>query len=433
MDRSYKKNRIVIMLIGLAGMTAYMLPYLRWYYYDAYMAYFNVNDMQMGVIGSVFGTIAIIGYCAGGWVADRFSLKIIVPGSLLVTGLGGLLLLTRPSFGLHVAIYAVWGITSILTFWNPLMKCLRALVNSDEQARSYALFDMTRGLLNFLSGLAFAAVFTAVASSAAGGDAAGLRMIITCYTVWAVVVSVIVFFALKDRLPDFTKAVKEAGGNADAEFAKNVWRVLKMPTTWLLIIPMFASYSVICSYSYVVPYCTSMFGMSAGLAAVMGYLAQAFRIGGCFIGGQLADRKGLSLVYGADVALMAVGVLGLLICPKDTSFIWVLVISIGILAMSMYSAQALHYAVMEEGAYPVETMGAATFIITPLGYAGESLMPLFNGWCLNNHEGMDGYRIMFTGFIVLCIVGLVAILIFRKVCAARIQELKELRAANAAK
>ena len=181
-----------------------------------------------------------------------------------------------------------------------------------------------------------------------------------------------------------------------------------------------------------VPYCTSMFGMSAGLAAVMGYLAQAFRIGGCFIGGQIADRKGISLVYMADVILMAVGVAGLLLCPKSMAFMWLLVVSIGILAMSMYSAQALHYAVLEEGAYPVETMGAATFIITPLGYAGESLMPLFNGWCLNNHEGMEGYRIMFTGFIVLCVIAVVSLIFFRKLSAKRIQELKDIRAAKAA-
>lgn len=370
---SYKKNRLIIILIGLAGMTAYMLPYLRWYYYDAYKAYFSVNDMQMGVIGSVYGTVAIVGYCLGGWVADRVSLKLVVPGSLLITGLGGLLLLTRPSYPVHIALYAVWGITSILTFWNPLMKVLRALCKPDEQARGYALFDMTRGVLNFVSGLVFVAVFTRIVASAT--QDVGIRTIVLCYTVWAIVVSIITYFALKDRLPDFTKDVSEG----DSNFGKNVLRVLKMPTTWLLIIAMFATYSVICSYSYVVPYCTAVFGMSAGLAAIMGYLAQAFRLAGCFIGGQIADRKGLSTMYLADVILMIVGVLGLLFCPKSMSFMWLLVCSIGILAMSMYSAQALHYAVMEEGNYPVETMGAATFIITPLGYAGESLMPLFNG------------------------------------------------------
>ena len=33
------------------------------------------------------------------------------------------------------------------------MKALRALSKASEQGRGYALFDMTRGILNFLSGL----------------------------------------------------------------------------------------------------------------------------------------------------------------------------------------------------------------------------------------------------------------------------------------
>ena len=32
----YKKNRGLILLIALAGMSAYLLPYFRGYYYDAY-------------------------------------------------------------------------------------------------------------------------------------------------------------------------------------------------------------------------------------------------------------------------------------------------------------------------------------------------------------------------------------------------------------
>ena len=46
----YKKNRPIILLIALAGMTAYLLPYFRYYYYDAYLAYFGINDMQMGIL-----------------------------------------------------------------------------------------------------------------------------------------------------------------------------------------------------------------------------------------------------------------------------------------------------------------------------------------------------------------------------------------------
>ena len=98
-----------------------------------------------------------------------------------------------------------------------------------------------------------------------------------------------------------------------------------------------------------------------------------------------------------------------------------------ILCMSMYSAQALHYAVMEEGSYPVETMGAATFIITPLGYGAESVMPLFNGWCLSTFDGVLGYRYMFGGFLVLLAIGFIACLIFRACTKERRAELARLR------
>lgn len=44
--RSYKKNRFVIILVAIAGMSVYLLPYFRYYYYDAYVAYFGINDLQ---------------------------------------------------------------------------------------------------------------------------------------------------------------------------------------------------------------------------------------------------------------------------------------------------------------------------------------------------------------------------------------------------
>lgn len=421
----YKRNRPVILLIALAGMSAYLLPYFRYYYYDAYLEYFGINDMQMGVLGSVFGALAIVGYCLGGWVADRTSLKIVVPGSLIVTGAAGMILLTKPAFPIHVAIYAIWGITTILTFWNPLMKVLRTLSKSEEQARGFALFDMGRGILNFASGLLIMAGFTAACRVV--GDTQGMTGLIIFYNVEAILVGIICYFALRNKLPDFSKTAKAKGSN----FGKEVLKALKMPTTWMLVIIMFTSYGVIISYTYVVPYCTAAFGMSAALAGIMGYAANGFRFAGCWMGGQIADRKGLSSMLLVDFALMALGVVGLLITPKSMKFMWMLVLSIALLCMFMYSAQALHYAVMEEGQYPVETMGAATFITTPLGYGAESIMPLFNGWCLSTFEGIKGYQYMFTGFLVLIIIGFAACMGFRCFTKERRGELKKLRDAKA--
>ena len=94
------------------------------------------------------------------------------------------------------------------------------------------------------------------------------------------------------------------------------------------------------------------------------------------------------------------------------------------------SIESLHYAIMEEGDYPLERMGAASFIITPLGYAAESIMPLYNGWCISSHEGVTGYRYIFVGFLVLLAIGFCACLAFRHFTKERRQELAKLRAAK---
>lgn len=421
-NRGYKENRLLIMLVALAGMSVYLLPYFRYYYYDAYVSYFHINDLQMGTLGSVYGVLAIVGYCIGGWVADRISLKLAISGSLIVTGIGAFILLLKPAFPIHVAIYALWGVTSIMTFWNPCMKALRALSRAEEQGRGYALFDMTRGILNFLSGLGILAVYTAVCKKI--GEAGGMTGLIVFYGVEAIVVGIAVYFALRKRLP---KSLDEVPKEKDSSFAKNVIRSLKMPTTWLIIVIMFMTYGVIITYNYVVPYCTAAFGMSAALAAIMGYAANGFRFVGCWIGGQIADRKGLSTMMLIDIILMIVGVAGILFTPHSMKFMWMLVASIAILCMFMYSAQALHYAILEEGDYPVEMMGAVTFIISPLGYSAESVMPLYNGWCLNHFSGLTGYEMIFKTFIVMLCIAVIAVILFRRLTKDRRMELQKIR------
>lgn len=242
-DRSYKKNRPVIILVAIAGMSVYLLPYFRYYYYDAYVAYFGFNDLQMGMLGSVFGALSIVGYCLGGWVADRVPLKLAISGSLIVTGIGAIILLMKPAFLIYVAIYALWGVTSILTFWNPCMKALRALCKPEEQGRGYALFDMVRGVLNFLMGLAVLAAYTAVAKKI--GDTKGLTGLIIFYGLEAIIVGIIVCFALKKALPEFLESKVE---NKNSSFAKNVIETLKKPTTWCAIVIMFMTYGVIITY-----------------------------------------------------------------------------------------------------------------------------------------------------------------------------------------
>ena len=425
-NRSYKKNRFVIVLVAIAGMSVYLLPYFRYYYYDAYVAYFNINDLQMGMLGSIYGVLAIVGYCLGGWVADRVSLKLAISGSLIATGIGAIILLFKPPFPIHVAIYALWGVTSILTFWNPCMKAIRALCKPEEQGRGFALFDMVRGILNFLTGLAVLAAYTAVAKKI--GDAGGITGLIIFYSAEAIIVGIIVYFALKKNLPD---SLDKNEAQKNTSFAKNVLATLKKPTTWCVVVMMFMTYGVIITYNYVVPYCTAAFGMSAALASIMGYAANGFRFCGCWLGGQNGEPQFRNSMLVADIVLMIVGVFGLLYTPRSMSFMWMLILSIALLCSFMYSAQALHYAVLEEGDYPVKIMGATTFILSPIGYGiAESIMPMYNGWCLDHFGGLAGYEAIFKTFIAMLVIALIATIIFRKLTKERRLELAKMRNEN---
>ncbi len=49
-----------IVLLSLSGAAIYLLPYLRWSYYDALMEASGLNNTQFGVTMSVFGVLAMM-------------------------------------------------------------------------------------------------------------------------------------------------------------------------------------------------------------------------------------------------------------------------------------------------------------------------------------------------------------------------------------
>lgn len=71
-DSSLKRNMPTLLILIVSGALIYALPYFRYYYYDAFVKLFNINNTQMGALGSAFGGTAIIGYMCGGFFADRW-------------------------------------------------------------------------------------------------------------------------------------------------------------------------------------------------------------------------------------------------------------------------------------------------------------------------------------------------------------------------
>ena len=322
--------------------------------------------------------------------------------SLVTTGILGFVLLLFPPYPVVMLIHCVWGITSILTFWSALVKAIRSLANSDEQGKAFGFFEGGRGVVNMIQSALILAMFGFLAK--AYSDQAALSAIIIVYSLINVLLGILVFCMFKEP---------EAEAGAD-EKPKKLFdpavlkRVAKMPTTWLQILIIFCSYGMIISYFYITPYATSVFGMSAVVAAAMGYFSQYCRPVGCFASGIIADKIGSSKVAAIGFVIMIAGIAGVIFTPGQPSMLWMLLVFIAAIYVSMYAIQSMHFAVMEEGEYPLEITGTATAIITPLGYSAEFFMPLIAGVCLDKWAGATGYKVFFGILAVMGVVGLLA-------------------------
>lgn len=397
-----KKNIPTLVILIISGAMVYSLPYFRSYYYDAFLECFQITNTQMGALGSAYGGFAIIAYFLGGFCADRWPAKKLLTISLVVTGIMGFTLLLKPPYWAIFAIHAIWGITSILTFWSALIKALRSIASEDEQGRVFGLFEGGRGITNMVQSALVLALFGFVSSKVS--TQAGLTSVIVVYSVINILLGILVMVFYKE--PEFKRETKAL---VDVPVLK---RVLKMPTTWLHVLIIFCSYAMCCSYFYITPYTTAVFGATAVIGAAMGYFSQYCRPIGCFVAGFAADKFGSSKVCAISYAIMIAGLLGVIFTPGKASMVWMLLVFCAAIYASMYACQSMHFAIMEEGDYPVETTGTATAILTPLGYSVELFAPIIAGICLDHWEGAQGYKVFFGILTGVAIVGFIATLLW---------------------
>ena len=298
--QGYRKNLGTILLLAFAGSIIYGLPYFRSYYYDTYQSMYDLTNTQMGLLGSAYGLLGVFSYVIGGVLADKIKAKKLLIFSMIATGLGGLLHLVVSDFYALAAIYGLWGVTSLLTFWPALMKIVRIQATDEEQSRAYGIFEGGRGVFN----AAHLAVATAIFGvfEARTMPYMGIDAIIWFYSLAPLIVGIIFIFILKE--PD---TVGETGSSQQVSF-KQILSVLKMPVMWLIIIMIYTSYTFNMSSYYFTPYASNIIGVTAVIAAILTVMSQYIRPFAATIGGFAGDKAGKSKTMIVGYILMVAGV-----------------------------------------------------------------------------------------------------------------------------
>lgn len=113
---------IRLLFLMMAGGAIYPLLYLRQNFELTLISTMGISLAELNVAHSVSGMAFVLSYVPSGWLADRFSPRLLLSFSVVMTGVIGLWYASIPDPQWINVIFGLWGITTGLTFWAALIK-----------------------------------------------------------------------------------------------------------------------------------------------------------------------------------------------------------------------------------------------------------------------------------------------------------------------
>jgi nitrate/nitrite transporter NarK len=403
-----------ILLLILAGESVFILPFvLQRIFRTTFLESFDITQTELGSCFSIYGLVALASYLFGGPLADKFRPHILMSVALMLTALGGFYLASYPTLAnLHV-LYGFWGFTTIFLFWAAMIKATRIWGGQSKQGIAFGFLDGGRGLVAALFGSVGVLVFSAfitkdIELTSVLERKVAFKQVIT-YTSFAVcVVSILVFFFLRKLNTSEEKQIQIGIDKPKTLTLANFKTVMQFKAVWLLMIIILCAY-----YGYKM---TDLFSQYA--EQVMNYnKIEAAKVGtsllymrpiiGVVIG-ILADRTRASLwiVIGFLLMLVTSGIFASGIINDSATLLFIL--SIGTMALGVYSARVLYFATLEESKIPLALTGIAVGFISIVGYTPDIFAGPLMGYFLDKNPGALGLQHSFGIMMLFSLVGLVA-------------------------
>ena len=161
--KTNKHRALAMLALILAGEAIFLLPFvLVRVFRPTVLAVFDLTNLELGLIFSSYGVVAMLAYFFGGPLADRFPARKLMSIALVATALGGFYIATLPSLNELKFLYGFWGATTILIFWAAMIKATREWGGKKLQGSAFGLLEGGRGLSAAIIGSIAVAVFAAL-------------------------------------------------------------------------------------------------------------------------------------------------------------------------------------------------------------------------------------------------------------------------------
>ncbi len=394
----------------LAAESIYILPYvLARVFRPTFLDVFNLTNLELGGLFSIYGVVAFLSYLYGGVLADRYSPRKLLSISLIFTSLGGLIMMTYPSYLIMQLLFAYWGFTTVFIFWAPMLKATRAIGGVKMQGKTFSFLDGGRGVVASSIGLIGVLIFSIlitedVSSLTLSEKQEVFKYVIGASSLIVFIIGIVVYAYLKIELKDDEKI-----GNI-----KSLIELAKLKSVWLI------SFIILCAYmGYKITDVYSLYASEVMLfdeinAARVGALQQYLRPVVCISVAFFTDKKGnINNILIGFFVMMLGSILfasGLIKVSMNILFF----ISLIIVATGTYAIRGLYFSILKDGKIPYILSGTAIGLISIVGYSPDIFATPLYGYLLDNFPGIRGHQYVYLILFISSIVGIYVSLKFKK-------------------
>ena len=395
----------------LAAESIYILPYvLARVFRPTFLDVFNLTNLKLGGLFSIYGIVAFFSYLYGGVLADRYSPRKLLSISLIFTSLGGLVMMTYPSYFVMQLLFAYWGFTTVFIFWAPMLKATRSIGGIKKQGKTFSFLDGGRGIVASSIGLIGVFIFSIlitknVSSLTLSEKQEVFKYVIGASSLIVFIIGIVVYKYLRIELKDDEKI-----GNI-----KSLLELAKLKSVWLI------SFIILCAYmGYKITDIYSLYASEVMLfdeinAARVGALQQYLRPIVCISIAFFTDKNGnINNILIGFFVMMVGSILfasGLIKVSMNMLFI----ISLIIVASGTYAIRGLYFSILKDGKIPYILSGSAIGLISIVGYSPDIFATPLYGYILDNYPGIRGYQFVYLILFLSSLVGIYVCLKFKKI------------------
>jgi len=390
---------VKLLFLIMAGGAIYPLLYLRQNFELTLISTMGISLAELNVAHSISGMAFVLSYVPSGWLADRFSPRLLLTFSVVMTGVIGLWYASIPDPQWINVIFGLWGITTGLTFWAALIKGCSLLAPHDQQARFFGLLEGGRGLFEALLATIAVAWFAYAVSSLDAVDEAAMVQVIYFYSIVCLLIGALLWFVLDET----SQTAMEPGGSSDQtaavtlnETAHDLFSLLLNLRVWLVALCILTGYQVFwATYTYSA-FLQTQFGLDAVAVAALTTVRLWMRPIGAVLAGFIGDRFHPVRSLGIAIFFAGCSLIALLVLPADSPYT-LLYFAVATSSVLIYGVRGIYWASFNTARIEPRRAGLAIGVISMIGYTPDIYMPLVNTYLIDTYGDALGFLLYFGG------------------------------------